>query len=1280
MPVFHTKTIEAILDPVAQQVSQLVILHEEAEDGNAMPDLYRPVQAVCAAVNNLVKVGRETAASSQDKILKQELPLALNRVEEATGFLVEASGMLRDDPFSVSARKKLIDGARGILSGTSALLLAFDEAEVRKIIRVCKSVLEYLAVAEVVESMEDLVTFVKNLTPGMTGMSKNIEAREKELIHQVHKEKLSSSLKTVKNLTPVLISGIKIFVTTKQTGGRGVPEAAENRNYVVSKMSQEIHEIIRILQLTTYDEEGWDVDDITVMKKAQAGILGQIDLAREWLGNPSADPSGLGERSIRQIVDEARKVAAICDGPERDELMRVADEISAMTDQLAHMRARGEGNSPEAQQLARAIQDRVEYLGGRVDSAVAHHAQSGIRKPAPTVSGKVEQAQQWLAAPSVNDRGLGQQALRQVIGEGRKVAEGCVGRERERLHKLCDDCEVLTNQLDELCRQGKGNTPQAQAVARHLSSKLNELRDAIQESLVQQVANDFIDPYTPLKLFSKAAYAPLGTPNREAEFQNKAAAFDANTQRLANTAQRMAEAGGCSDKKVVENLLQKAQQMRDLTPQVIYAGRILMENPENDQRLRHDAAKEHFEMLKKEWTGNMDQLIGLVDEATDTVSFIKATEDAIRRDNELVDMAIKQRQPAQVAGGASDMARRGKRVVEVARQEMENSEDPNFVDKVGKATNNLEKIISPLVINAKAVAVKPGDKEAEDNWYTSSDSMIGAVVDIRQAIVKAQQERYPVPPKSPEPIPEEQFPPPPDMSQLHISEGGMTKPLDRPMPQAAGYGHPGQEQVSPSEVRGELQQHQQHHQPDSAASIPSPPPVPPSSEVVDSGSVYSAPLPPPPLPPLPHVPPAPAASPTRRGLPVPPPPPPPPPPSASESVHSRPPRGASPTFSSSSGPVTVKTQLTTEISSATFPRTQQRRASPGSTSPTPQGPLAAHSPPLSDTAADMSHARPPQYRSSPTFSGPPVPAGYETVPASATRTVTTITPSPPPSSPQSSGHKTSLARSSRSPPPPPPPPPHQRKKPPSEGDGFKEFYKELDSVLDSVMSGDYQRSRGSHTAGGPPRPVGEKAPPRPPLPESDHPPPRPPPPEESDDEMEVHFPKPQADQPIMTAAYSLHVEAQKWSSKGNEIVAAAKKMALLMAKMSQLVRGEGGSKKELIDCAKAIALASEEVTRLAREVANQCTDKRMRTNLLQVCERIPTISTQLKILSTVKATMLGAQGSDEDQEATEMLVGNAQNLMQSVKETVRAAEAASIKIRTDSGHTLRWVRKRPWYL
>lgn len=63
-------------------------------------------------------------------------------------------------------------------------------------------------------------------------------------------------------------------------------------------------------------------------------------------------------------------------------------------------------------------------------------------------------------------------------------------------------------------------------------------------------------------------------------------------------------------------------------------------------------------------------------------------------------------------------------------------------------------------------------------------------------------------------------------------------------------------------------------------------------------------------------------------------------------------------------------------------------------------------------------------------------------------------------------------------------------------------------------------------------------------------------------------------------------------------------MALLMAEMSRLVRGGSGNKRALIQCAKDIAKASDEVTRLAKEVAKQCTDKRIRTNLLQVTREL----------------------------------------------------------------------------
>ena len=40
--------------------------------------------------------------------------------------------------------------------------------------------------------------------------------------------------------------------------------------------------------------------------------------------------------------------------------------------------------------------------------------------------------------------------------------------------------------------------------------------------------------------------------------------------------------------------------------------------------------------------------------------------------------------------------------------------------------------------------------------------------------------------------------------------------------------------------------------------------------------------------------------------------------------------------------------------------------------------------------------------------------------------------------------------------------------------------------------------------------------------------------------------------------------------------------------------GENTSKKELIEIAKKIAQASSEVVRLAKEIADQCTDKRMK--------------------------------------------------------------------------------------
>lgn len=758
----------------------------------------------------------------------------------------------------------------------------------------------------------------------------------------------------VKTLAPILICSMKIFIHIISQGGKGAEEAAENRNYLSGRMSDELNEIIRVLQLTTYDEEEWDADQLTVLKKAQSAIESRIRAAYDWLDDGFALRGGLGEKSLRQIVEQAQRLAERYLPPSQAEsLQKLTSQIVTMTNALCELRQNEKGSTPQAEALARSIKEKTNELRSSIASAIIAADKSGTTQTAHTVAGRLEQANKWLLNPQHDDKGLGQRAIALIIHEGKKVAEGLPGIHKAEILQLCDEVDNLSHQLGDLCAHGQGNTPRAQEIARQLSHKLYELKNRIQQAVVSRVVEDFIDITTPLKQFTDAVLTPEGSLGRDQNFNDKTHALQTFSNRATKTAKMVAAGGSGGNKKLAEALTTSASQVESLTPQLINAGRIRMTYPDSK------AADEHFENLRQQYADTIQRVRALCDEATDSGDFIRTSEEQMQKHSFLCEEAIAKSHPQKMVDNTAAIARLANRVILVAKQESDNSEDTAFIQRVNQATDILQNSVAPMVQDAKLVAININDNNAVSHWRESNRTLLSNVGQVRKAIVL-----------QPDVIS------PPEVSQLHLND--------------------------------------------------------------------------------------------------------------------------------------------------------------------------------------------------------------------------------------------------------------------------------------------------------------EVVPPRPPLPGGDIPPPRPPPPE-TDDEDEMFMHAPQPNQPIMMAAHGLHQEVRQWSSKDNEIIAAAKKMAILMGRLSGLVRGEGGNKRDLIACAKAIAEASQEVTRLAKELARECTDKRIRTNLLQVCERIPTIGTQLKILSTVKATMLGAQGTEEDQEATDMLVGNAQNLMQSVKETVRAAECASIKIRTASGMKLRWVRRQPWY-
>lgn len=317
-------------------------------------------------------------------------------------------------------------------------------------------------------------------------------------------------------------------------------------------------------------------------------------------------------------MEYANRIADRSLPSDRDAIKKAVGDINAMVNALCELRADGKGDSPQAQSLSRSIGQKLKDLIGMCNRAVANVERSGIKQPAHTLRGKVEQAQAWLANPGIDDKGLGTSTIQSIVDEARKLAALSSPAHRQDILNLCDEVESLNRQLNDLVRRGQGNSPQAQELARLLSKKLDELQKHCERALVNRVVDDFADIHTPLKQFTEATLAPEGTPNREMNFNDKAKGLSNFNQRAAQTARNVAS-GSAPNKRLAEGLMSSAGQVESLCPQLINAGRIRLDHPDNK------AADEHFENLRKQYEDSIQNMRNLVDNAIDTIAFIKAT-------------------------------------------------------------------------------------------------------------------------------------------------------------------------------------------------------------------------------------------------------------------------------------------------------------------------------------------------------------------------------------------------------------------------------------------------------------------------------------------------------------------------------------------------------------------------------------------------------------------------------------------------------------------------------
>ena len=74
--------------------------------------------------------------------------------------------------------------------------------------------------------------------------------------------------------------------------------------------------------------------------------------------------------------------------------------------------------------------------------------------------------------------------------------------------ELCTSIDQDTTELTNLCREGRGGSARALALAKKIAGNLDELKYAIETALVDKVIEDFLDIATPLAKFTEVVVAP----------------------------------------------------------------------------------------------------------------------------------------------------------------------------------------------------------------------------------------------------------------------------------------------------------------------------------------------------------------------------------------------------------------------------------------------------------------------------------------------------------------------------------------------------------------------------------------------------------------------------------------------------------------------------------------------------------------------------------------------------------------------------------------------------
>merc|ERR1719361_661582 len=147
------------------------------------------------------------------------------------------------------------------------------------------------------------------------------------------------------------------------------------------------------------------------------------------------------------------------------------------------------------------------------------------------------------------------------------------------------------------------------------------------------------------------------------------------------------------------------------------------------------------------------------DEATDSARFVGQSLAAMQEFTKKCDEAIATKQQAKMVENTSNIARLANRVLQLTKQEADNSEDPKYISTLNIAADQLQSRVSPMVQSAKSVAMNIEDPMAVDGWRRRNGLLLEAVQSVHKAVKSNNRDEQEPP-----------LPPYPDLANLRLDQ------------------------------------------------------------------------------------------------------------------------------------------------------------------------------------------------------------------------------------------------------------------------------------------------------------------------------------------------------------------------------------------------------------------------------------------------------------------------------------------------------------------------------